>query len=107
MTDDTLYINLRRWWDVEPEYTLEMPAAPEGYRDLWRACFWNVIEAIGRRDWTFRLEEDSMWIANVSGDDGYMATPHKGASTSGPDEAGMLEALLEAYLGALAERRVG
>lgn len=104
---DALDTNLSHWWSVEPEYTLLTPASPEGYRELWRTAFWNLVEAIGRRNWMFRLEEDAMWSARVSGDAGYMATPHEGHSTTGPAEAGMLDALLQAYVGALTERRVG
>lgn len=101
--DETLDL-LRRWWRREPEFGPDVPprreladVMPPLTPELARSAFFEVIEAIERRDWAWRLEEDDLYSARVMGEEGYFAEPCGGTSTSGLPY-GPLEALLEAYL---------
>ncbi len=101
MSLNILIALLNRWWEMEPEYTQPFPTTPEETRTVCQAAFFDLAEAIGRRDWRWRIEEDDMWIAAVSGEGGNFAKAIKGLSTAAPDHVGMLDALLTAYLGAV------
>ncbi|UQN06783.1 hypothetical protein [Deinococcus sp. QL22] len=94
---------LALWWEAEPEYARILPNGDE--RPIMREIFWDVIEAVERRDWIWRLEEDSMYSARILGEGGYMADPCTGTGTVKP--WGMVEALLEAYLKGCAQAGEG
>ena len=84
------------WWnEQEPEYAFPVNAQTD-----WRAAFWLVLEAVRRRDWSWRLTYDDQYVAQVSTySDGDYTRPHKGYSPGyvGCPELNCFEALLDAY----------
>lgn len=91
-------MTIAEWCDLEPEYTGEVKLLTEPYNYNWPGLCMLVVEAIQRRDWGFRIEDDEMAKAVVIPRYDGLYTPwFEALSSVGPRTAGLTIALLEAY----------